>query len=702
MINLLQFLFKEKLKTASLIISIIIIIIAAIADLYRPIIYQGNVLPGQIGRTEGKNRIAEEGKDKYGFLTYGPYALLSPDEYKIQLEYSASSAESGSWDIIYTREPHWIIGENLPLRENGLISHKITVLKEDIGKTLEIRTRYSGRGTLKVSKIVIKKHVTTNAILIRAIISGILAFLFYAVSVRCMLLLIGCCNPGLNSGIRSPRSVTIIESKHIDKLKVIWISFFMLISIYILYITIKYWDIKSLQIKIASLVSLYIPFLIAKYLFKNEREDIDESIEGRINKYVLFPLSFNITLLILAYYASYETGVKAPFFKIGFYFDNFRDFYFNSYIITIHEKQGIHDIIANGYYPFSLLLAKFFGGLLDWGQKDLVHNTKSFFIYILYFLLCISPIIFLIKDKIIENIEYKNRTIYAYIVILFFITSYPFLFAFERGNYALVSLFFITFALIHFEKDETKSVIYLCLFLSLKLVNIAFLPFLFLHYKRKHIVMCLSMFIVLQMLSLFFLMQSIDIGFITDSFKDMLKAASFGSSFALSDTDKAICTSSIDTMRAIFYLTYNNITTDTVSENNFLKLFLISLGLLVLVLYYIRSYKRVNYIEHGILLIIVPILFHSNSVDYTMVLLFPFTILYLVKKWQQIDVYIAKFLITTYLIMNMFPFHFIHHGAVDLGRFVGASMKNFMLPVVFVMIIYMLIAKQSKNYDSGR
>ena len=118
MTKLLQFPFKEILKTASLIISIIIIIIAAIADLYRPIIYQGNVLPGQIGRTEGKNRIAEEGKDKYGFLTYGPYALLSPDEYKIQLEYSASSAESGSWDIIYTREPHWIIGENLPLREN--------------------------------------------------------------------------------------------------------------------------------------------------------------------------------------------------------------------------------------------------------------------------------------------------------------------------------------------------------------------------------------------------------------------------------------------------------------------------------------------------------------------------------------------------------------------------------------------------------
>ena len=117
MIKLLQFPFKDKLKTASLIISIIIII-ATIAELYRPIVYPGNVLPGQIGRIEGRSRIAEEGKDKEGFLTYGPYAHLEPGKYKIKLEYSASSAESGSWDIIYTREPHWIIGENLPLREN--------------------------------------------------------------------------------------------------------------------------------------------------------------------------------------------------------------------------------------------------------------------------------------------------------------------------------------------------------------------------------------------------------------------------------------------------------------------------------------------------------------------------------------------------------------------------------------------------------
>lgn len=158
-----------------------------------------------------------------------------------------------------------------------------------------------------------------------------------------------------------------------------------------------------------------------------------------------------------------------------------------------------------------------------------------------------------------------------------------------------------------------------------------------------------------------------------------------------------IGTSSIDAVRAVIYLTYNNITIDTVSENKFFKLFLIAIGLLILVLYYIRSYKHVNYIEHGVILIIVPILFHSTSADYTMVLLFPFTILYLIREWHQPDIYITKFLITTYLIMNMFPFHLIHHGAVELGRFVGASMKNFMLPVVFVMIIYMIIAKQSKT-----
>lgn len=226
----LNFLFKDKLKTASLIISLIIII-AAIAELYRPIVYPGNVLPGQIGRIEGASRIAEEGKDKEGFLTYGPYAHLEPGKYRIKLEYSATSAESGSWDIIYTGEPHWIIGENLPLRENGLISHKITVSKEERGKTLEIRTKYSGRGTLKISKIIVKKRITTNAILIRVLLGGIIAFLFYVVSVRFMPLIIGYLNLCLNSGILSLRSsLSLLLSGLTRESKISYLSTIVLIG----------------------------------------------------------------------------------------------------------------------------------------------------------------------------------------------------------------------------------------------------------------------------------------------------------------------------------------------------------------------------------------------------------------------------------------------------------------------------------------
>lgn len=78
----LKFLFKDILKTTPLIISIIIII-AAIADLYRPMTYRGNVLPGQVGIIEGTNMAAEDGKDKDGLLTCGSYVQLEPDKYKI-------------------------------------------------------------------------------------------------------------------------------------------------------------------------------------------------------------------------------------------------------------------------------------------------------------------------------------------------------------------------------------------------------------------------------------------------------------------------------------------------------------------------------------------------------------------------------------------------------------------------------------------
>ena len=59
--NLLIFI-KKNLKALLTVTLFLIIIVIAIADLYRPITYMGNALPGKVGRVEGTSKIAEEGE----------------------------------------------------------------------------------------------------------------------------------------------------------------------------------------------------------------------------------------------------------------------------------------------------------------------------------------------------------------------------------------------------------------------------------------------------------------------------------------------------------------------------------------------------------------------------------------------------------------------------------------------------------------
>ncbi|MDA8170380.1 MAG: glycosyltransferase 87 family protein [Nitrospiraceae bacterium] len=119
---------------------------------------QGSQLPGNTGKISGNVRIAEEGKDKGGALTYGPYVELAPGEYKVKLKYSATSGESGLWDMIFQGANSVLKSGKLPASGKGVLSETIKISGEDAGKPLEIRAWYTGKGSLEVGKIEIKKH----------------------------------------------------------------------------------------------------------------------------------------------------------------------------------------------------------------------------------------------------------------------------------------------------------------------------------------------------------------------------------------------------------------------------------------------------------------------------------------------------------------------------------------------------------------
>lgn len=91
---------------------------------------------------------------------------LASGKYKVKLKYSATSDESGLWDMVFQGAPNLINSGKLPLKKRGVLSESITVSKEDARKALEIRIWYTGKETLKVEEMIIKKAETYPVVLV--------------------------------------------------------------------------------------------------------------------------------------------------------------------------------------------------------------------------------------------------------------------------------------------------------------------------------------------------------------------------------------------------------------------------------------------------------------------------------------------------------------------------------------------------------
>lgn len=146
----------------------------------KPINIQGAQLPGNTGNIEGTVRSAEENKDKSGALTYGPYVKLPPGKYEIKIKYSATSDDCGSWDMIFRGSKEVMKQGKFTSKDNGFFFENLTILERDAGKELEIRSWYTGKGTLKVKELVIKKDIySINDVLLRLFIGILVTTLIY-------------------------------------------------------------------------------------------------------------------------------------------------------------------------------------------------------------------------------------------------------------------------------------------------------------------------------------------------------------------------------------------------------------------------------------------------------------------------------------------------------------------------------------------
>jgi len=127
------------------------------------IIFPAVSLFSHVGQIIGENRIANEGKDKAGYLIYGPYICLKRGIYKLILTYSTNKAtrglKIGQWDISFYNNKilkrGFITATGEANEKNIVISISITNELENV--PLEFRVFYLGKGVLKIKELKIER-----------------------------------------------------------------------------------------------------------------------------------------------------------------------------------------------------------------------------------------------------------------------------------------------------------------------------------------------------------------------------------------------------------------------------------------------------------------------------------------------------------------------------------------------------------------
>lgn len=138
--------------------------------------FPGSLLPGQTGVLSLESRIAQEGRDKPGFLTYGPYVRLTPGLYRIQFNYRSSSNVTGGWDIVFQGASRLLTQGPFLKTEHGFVNSEIVVSLNKSLVPLEIRSLYSGRGVLAVEGLTVRgPYIAWNMFLFRSLTVLLLA-----------------------------------------------------------------------------------------------------------------------------------------------------------------------------------------------------------------------------------------------------------------------------------------------------------------------------------------------------------------------------------------------------------------------------------------------------------------------------------------------------------------------------------------------
>lgn len=131
----------------------------AVKPLKKIVEINGSGLFGSVGEISGGSRVAEEGKDKEGFLAYGPYLSLNEGYYEIDIHYSYSSGTPGTGGLIevsFDSRKKIIRQVAITPVKNGVVTVPLWVGPGFNGSLMEVPVYFSGKGRLALDKVEIR------------------------------------------------------------------------------------------------------------------------------------------------------------------------------------------------------------------------------------------------------------------------------------------------------------------------------------------------------------------------------------------------------------------------------------------------------------------------------------------------------------------------------------------------------------------
>lgn len=415
------------------------------------------------------------------------------------------------------------------------------------------------------------------------------------------------------------------------------------------------------------------------FLFKT-LINIDHSNESFIKRRSITLLLF--TLVLVA--ASNYVNILSPnALTIGVPFGHFGDFFQLLTLVNISDYSGVTQI---GYLPTIVLLGKIVLFAFYKTAEFVPTSANNIFAYSL-----ISLFILFTSTLYAWKIDRKYYFLPLFIV---FLLSYPSILQFERGNWVLASLLFLSLFLFYYDNKKLSST-FLSVFVLLKILNFFILPAVFLIKKFNYLFFFIFS-IILFVVSLFYVYVFSPGG----ADYNQLITSVFGSSLHFPDAH-------IATAHSGAYATYRFLFTSGIIQSVTPEIFSkISLSILVIlflmftVLFFvIYRVKAINYdIKEFcfcfLTFFVATKLLHPNMTDMNLILLFPVIVRLTSLRMNFIENVMYACIVISVLPLHLFPISFVHYTD-DAGRIFDYwfSTKSYIYSVSFFIFISLAVIR---------